>query len=59
MRMVGRQWRHVDRDATRNGIPANADCRVRGLRNAKIPPPVVTMQRNGFCGDVACRVAVI
>ena len=31
----------------------------RGLRNAKISPPVVTMQRNGFCSDVACRVAVI
>ena len=36
-----RQWRHRDRNATRKGIPANADCRggVFAARRFPRPPP--------------------
>ena len=40
MRMVGRQWRHVDRDATRNGIPANAYCRGGVFATRRFPRPL-------------------
>ena len=52
-----RQWRHLNRNTTRNGIPANADCRGGGFATRRFPRPLSPCSATVFVAT--WRAAVI